>query len=781
MAILQGFPPSNTISPSVRISEVDASFIAPEDATATVGIVGFASKGPINIPVRVATTRELHRTFGNPHPETGDPYMIYAAELILQVANSVTLVRVGDDEAVSDNAAATAVVSVPSAGGQVAIESDTAGPYTFTEDRFLRSRLNGVLSSRILVVMSGVFLTSELVDVLNDQMSFEDGMVFYVAAGDKLGLKSTFSFGPDVSIELVAVQDAMYGGTVTATNHVGMGVSMTQAITTGTATKFPADAYTASGTYDFTSLTGLNLQIIIDGTDNVNIDNVVQVVDLVDLEGAINTIADVVTEINDQITAGTIPGGFEADASGDSLVIKTLHHGRDAQSLVRSESTADLIFGLSNITAFGASPSGVSGAANPTHLFGITFGTTNSSGEITFVLNADSPGIEGNVTQVVVTNDIRDGIFTLEVFSSGNQVEAWGGLTKDETSRFYVETFLALVSDYILATDNTSTLSSPLDGTYDLAGGTDGIPADPDDQDDLLIGSDIAFTGLQALSDPEQVDIDLIAIPGHASTSVVLALIDVAQVKRQDSLAIIDPPFGLTVQEITDWQNGRHPLNTVRFDSDFGALYWPWVKIRDTFNRIDVWVAPSGPVLATIVRSDALSAPWFAPAGLTRGQVTSISDVFSRPSLAERDLMYGNRNAINPIIQFIDVEGFVIWGQKTLQRTPTALDRVNVRRMMIEVEKRIKNDARALLFEPNDTFSRSRFVDIATAVLEDVQLNRGLVDFVVQADEELNTPDVIDRNELRARIGIQPTRAIEFIFIEFVINRTGSFSETSAF
>jgi phage tail sheath protein FI len=338
------------------------------------------------------------------------------------------------------------------------------------------------------------------------------------------------------------------------------------------------------------------------------------------------------------------------------------------------------------------------------------------------------------------------------------------------------------VSDWIRVIDNTANAAPPLDGTYSLSGGSDGIPSDPDDQDGLLIGNQLAYTGMYALSEPEQIDLDLIAAPGHSSTSIVLALLDLCQNVRMDCLAIIDSPFGMTVNEIIDWQNGTHPLNTTRFDSDFGALYWPWVKIRDNFNRIDVWAPPSGSIMATIARSDQLSAPWFAPAGVNRGTVPNIMDVFSRPTLEERDLMYGYRNCINPIVQFVDFEGFVVWGQKTMQRRPTALDRVNVRRLMFYIEKRIRAASRQLLFDPHDDELRSKFVRISTAILTEVQVGRGVTDFRVKCDTELNPPDVIDRNELRARIGVQPTRAAEFIFIEFSIHRTGSFGEgTDAF
>lgn len=786
MAILTGFPPSNTISPSVRIAEKDLSFIAPEQSFHRAGLVGFASKGPINIPTRVSSTRQLHRVFGNPHPDVGDPYLIYAAEQYLLVANELYIVRVGDEDNVSDESAQKASVEVPSAGSRIVIQSDTAGPYSFPQDSFFRWRLNGVLSVKNLVVLAddnrespdtgNAYSCEELAEALNDQLTDLDGIEFICNDDDKIAVRTTFAYGPDASLELVSVQDAIYGG---GSSITGLGTDMTVAETTGDEDSY-GDGYEAAGDWDFTGLEddALDLKVVVDGTDNINIDNVVQVLDLSALVGDTRTTSEIVDEINTQIDDGNVPGGFEAVADGDFVSLLTLHHGRGARILVKSDSNGASIFGFSGTTAKGTSPEGVSGDVG-IETYGIVTGDSNTTGEVTFVIEADSAGIEGNSTQVRIINNLRESSWTMEVFSNGVSVEAWGGLTKDVNSRFYVETFLSTVSDYIKVVDDTDILASPKDGTYDLSGGTDGIPSDPDDQDALLVGSDVGSTGIYALSEPEQIDIDLLAVPGHSSTTVIQALINVCQNMRQDCLAIIDAPFGLTVEEIVAWQNGTHPLNSARFDSDFAALYWPWVKIRDTYNRVDVWVPPSGSIMATIARSDFLDRPWFAPAGIRRGVVPGILDVFTRPTLQERDLMYGNRNAINPIIQFSDLDGFVVWGQKTLQRIPTALDRINVRRMLFIAEKRIRAASRTLQFDPHDEQLRQKFIDLSSAILREIQVERGLTAFLVQCDEELNSPDVIDRNELRARIGLQPTRAAEFIFIEFSVHRTGSFSETA--
>jgi hypothetical protein len=780
MAILSGFPPSNTIGAGIRIAEKDLSYVTADQSFHRAGLIGFASKGPVNLPTLITSSRQLSTIFGYPHPDVGDPYLIYAAQQYLLVATELWVVRVADDDPVSDEQATMATIDVPAAGGLVEIESATAGPYTFDVDSFFRWRLNGVLSAQTLVVLADTYTVDELVADLNDQIDFEnDGIKFYVTDSSTIGLQSVWAYGPNASIELVSVKDAIYGNTVINGNPTGLGTGMTVATVTGTLAKYPNVGYETPGDYDFTGLTGLNIQIVIDGTDTVLIDGVTQVIDLSSLEGSVNAIADIVTAINAQRAeeSGSLPGGWIASATGNNLTFSTLATGRDSRLRIKSSSTAADIFGLSTLTVSGDTPSGVTGDVDVA-ADGIVTGSTNSTGAITFTVSSESPGIDGNTTQVVISNDTRVSTFIMDVYNNGVQVESWGNLTKDSTSSFYVETYLQLVSNFINVIDNTDNGAGPATGTYSLSGGSDGIPADPDTQDSLLIGNAVGSTGIYCLGDTEAVDIDLIAVPGHSSTSIVMALLDFCQNTRQDCLAIIDPPFGLTVSEVVAWQNGAHPLNGTRFDSDFGALYWPWVKLHDNFNRLDVWCPPSGSIMAVIARNDFLAKPWFAPAGITRGIVPAITDVYQRPTSEERDLMYGNHNCVNPIVHFNDADGFVVWGQKTLQRSPTALDRVNVRRLMFYIEKTIRAAVRILLFDPNDDKFAGNFIGIVSGILSEVKTGRGLYDYVIKADSELNTPDVIARNEFRAQIGIQPVYAVEFMFIEFSIHKPGNFSES---
>jgi hypothetical protein len=578
MAILKGFPPSNTISPSIRITEKDLSFVAAAQSLHRAGLIGFASKGPMNLPILISTSKQLTTVFGNPHPESGDPYLIYAAQQYLLVANELYVVRVGDEDPVSDEQATVAMVDVPSAGTSPFMESNTVGPYLFdpnpypdssivVDAYFLRYKLNGVLQPKTLIVTSSNSAkdVADVVDELNSQLDpILDGVQFELSDSvddnSPIRFKAVWAYGPQSSIEVVSVQNSMVGSGMS--NILGIGTGMKSAYVVGTNSYH--GGMNVPGNYEFPGSSDWMLEIVLDGTDNVTIDGVVQVLDLnmaLDLGSSpITNIDDIATAIN-QVRyeeGGDLPGGWEAYASGSSLGFRTIHSGADARLRIKP-TPASSAFGISSLTQSGESPEGASDAIS-TASFGVVTGADNTTGETTFTIMADSPGIDGNQTQVKITNNIRENNFTLEVYNNGVQVESWGGLTKNTLSSYYVETYLSLVSDYVRVSDNMDVSAGPADrpigssvGTYySLSGGSDGIPSDPDKQDELLIGSAVGSTGLYVLSEPEQVDIDLIAVPGHSSTSVVQAMLDFCQNYRMDCLAIIDPPFGLTVKEIIE-------------------------------------------------------------------------------------------------------------------------------------------------------------------------------------------------------------------------------------
>lgn len=208
-------------------------------------------------------------------------------------------------------------------------------------------------------------------------------------------------------------------------------------------------------------------------------------------------------------------------------------------------------------------------------------------------------------------------------------------------------------------------------------------------------------------------------------------------------------------------------------NSSYGALYWGWLRMFDQFSSNEIWVPPSGHVAAVYSRTARDAEQWFAPAGLRRGRVLTALDVEYSPTQGERDLLYGSGNAVNPIVKFPQ-DGITIWGQRTLQRTSSALDRVNVRMLMLYIKKNLVRLLRNFIFEPNDKALWRQVTSTISPFLSDIQSRRGLVAYNVIADASNNTPERIDRNELWVSVFLKPTRAVEFIALNLVVLRTGA-------
>tara|TARA_R100000234_G_scaffold3253_1_gene2667 strand:- start:17828 stop:20347 length:2520 start_codon:yes stop_codon:yes gene_type:complete len=277
---------------------------------------------------------------------------------------------------------------------------------------------------------------------------------------------------------------------------------------------------------------------------------------------------------------------------------------------------------------------------------------------------------------------------------------------------------------------------------------------------------------IDAISNPDEWDINLLVTPGiiytHGSDIQNYALRKVEA--RADAFYLLDVAK-YAASPVVSTQITDAISDAGNFDSSYAATYYPWVKLVDSDNNKHVWVPPSVVVAGVIAQTDALSHPWYAPAGLTRGGLTSVLEPATRLTHSERDDLYDSR--VNPIASFPG-QNVTVWGQKTLQKKASALDRINVRRLMITVKKFIASSTKFLVFEQNTAATRNRFLGIANPYLENVQSNSGLYAFKVVMDETNNTPDVIDRNELRGQIFLQPTKTAEFIVLDFNILPTGA-------
>lgn len=280
------------------------------------------------------------------------------------------------------------------------------------------------------------------------------------------------------------------------------------------------------------------------------------------------------------------------------------------------------------------------------------------------------------------------------------------------------------------------------------------------------------INGLLKIYNPEVYDFNLVAAPGDASTQVQNAVQSLCD-SRRDCFGIIDAAefgIGLGVSVGTNHVSEVNDASSTLNSSYVGA-YWSWLQDYDADNQQYVWLPPSIYALKQIVYTDNIADPWFAPAGTRRGKIAAI-DVEYSPSKSDRDLLYGDGAIVNPIVKFVN-EGIVIWGQKTAQRTKSALDRINVRRLLIYAEKLIARMARGFLFEPHDEANWAAFARQANAILEPIRQRRGLYTYKVVCDSTTNTASLINQNIMAGKIFVQPTKTIEFIEVEFTVNAAG--------
>jgi len=283
-------------------------------------------------------------------------------------------------------------------------------------------------------------------------------------------------------------------------------------------------------------------------------------------------------------------------------------------------------------------------------------------------------------------------------------------------------------------------------------------------------GGSSYMEALGLLSNADEYDINLLMIPGiidaagSGHTAIITKAVDICE-SRGDCFLLYDTvkKSETNIANVTTKAKSR--------DTNYGATYWPWVQIQDIQTGAMRWVPPSCVMGGIYAFNDKVAAPWFAPAGLNRGGLTTVVQAARKLTHGNRDDLYESN--VNPLATFPG-QGVVVWGQKTLQKKSSALDRVNVRRLLIKVKKFISASSRFLVFEQNNTQTRERFLNIANPFLEQVQSQSGLNAFKVVMDASNNTPDVVDRNILYGQLFLQPTKTAEFIVLDFTVQPTGA-------
>ena len=441
--------------------------------------------------------------------------------------------------------------------------------------------------------------------------------------------------------------------------------------------------------------------------------------------------------------------------------------------------------------------------ASPTAVAAITT-FDNASASLALTLTATSPGTWPNASTLGASSKGRDVDFKItagtkganhfkltirekgvvrEVFDNLNNIRTGGNSDPDNFPEVRINGF----SDYVTAVGhasngNPATLTAPV-ASGGGSGGQLGVDGRPNGPEDFYDSTD-PDKALRLFEDPDTIDINLLCAPGVNSEvsdpalGVVRGMISIAE-GRGDCIVLVDPKHDIvTVALAREFINGGGGTYTgSSINSSYAAYYWPWIEVFDGHSGKQVFVPPSGIVSGIMARNDRVAEPWYAAAGFNRGIIRNAVRVAKNTTLGEREQLYAAGECVNPIVNFAGL-GITIWGQKTTQRKATALNRVNVRRMLNYAKKIIATSVKFLVFEPNDRRTWRRFVNIVTPPLESIKTRRGLIDFKVICDETTNTPLQIDRSEMRGVILMKPTKAAEVITVDFTLLSTGaSFNE----
>jgi len=710
----------NYLSPGVYTIEKDISEFTPSVNTSIVGIVGFASKGPVNKATLITDQASLIRTFGEPSESINGQALEGALE-ILEQTNAVYFVRCASDSGVDAAVDASALMSIGScpaigvsgqatndATGRFGIEQpitfriqvkDSQGVAKFTDNGgagrdFVVNASTARSQSAALRSVIGGGLDSDLVGVF-------DGGNFETDLGLSGAIVGGFA-GSGASLHVSACS-----GTSFDPIH---GVAALQLINPASG----AASYGLSGDLASSIEIGGG-QVISTGT---------------------NSLSYLVQSIH---PGAGYNGGTKAngDTSGNSI---TLDSVGSQNFVVRvNEDGAALETFKASLVASGAFLEDV-----------INTGETNTTSRV----------IKGNIFK----NDADVSVTALPHFS-----DLLGSLVAGP---------FEITFKHGTGLTNTDTYTSTQGGRFnklvgaaatDLTGGTNGIASTEAGRSDALIGSQAEDpkTGMQALDDPV-INIGVGLVPGVATQAVQNALITLAE-STQNFIALVSPPYAVgTVQDAIDWSNGQAATTdsrTTAINSSYAAIYWPWVKVFSTFDGVDRFYDPAIFGARQMAYTDSVADTWFAPAGFQRGRLTKPTEVEVKLNQGDRDSLYSGGNVINPIVAFPQ-QGLTIFGQRTAQREPSSLDRINVRRLMIYVRKVILASTQRFVFEPNDEFTWSQIEGVVNPFLDDIRRRRGITEFRVVCDETTNTPLRVDRNELWTKVLLKPTKTAEVIVFE---------------
>ena len=777
------------VSPGVFTREKDLSFLPQGIGEIGAALIGSTVKGPAFVPTQVQSFQEFQQVFGG---LTEDSYLPYTAQSYLEDAGTATIVRVlGQDGYTLEN------------------------PVALTVSSSYGSKVVAVLHPTTQITSdTNVFSSSVLVDHLGS--SDVSASLFTLTLSGSEGTETNYSASMNPTSDNYFTKLFGFGarGSEDAYVYSNFKVFQSASFATGEIVVVSADVsrdIDYSKSYTEASTPWITSQKVGGNTTNL--------IKFHTLSHGTATNYEFKVGIQDVKPAGTVAG---SEYGSFTVVIRRVDqdkiNGSPFVGVVDSDIRPNLVESFQNVNLDPDSPNFIA------RVIGDKYITVDANGKLS--TNGDYNNNSANVrveVSTAVNNKAIDpslvpfGFAALQnpfgsllalpnpsyvVSQSINQSyneKAFLGYDFDFVTTDNLN-FLAPTPDSSTATvgtafylgdcyDDTLATSITLNGTLSakkfivpfqsgfdgykpnrivytgndiIAGNTQGWNC----SSNIASGTTAFRKAINSVSNPDEFDINMLVIPGlihRLHSSVTTFAKDMCE-DRQDTFFVMDASaWGDSISTV---------VNTVQpFDSNYVASYYPWVKILNTDKNKPVWVPPSVVLPGVIAFNDQVAAEWFAPAGLNRGGLTSVIEAKTRLTRVERDTLYEGR--VNPIATFPG-QGVTVFGQKTLQAKPSALDRINVRRLLIAVKKFIASSTRYLVFENNTAATRNRFLSIVNPYLESIQQRQGLYAFRVIMDETNNTPDVIDRNIMVGEIFLQPAKTAEFIVLDFNVLPTGA-------
>ena len=733
------------VSPGVFTSEIDASFLPAAVADIGAAVIGPTVKGPAGVPTVVESIGEFEAKFGTTFKSGSSYYQYLTSHTVreyLKNSNTVTVVRIlaGDFSHASS--------SIASEG--------TSTPAGISSGSLTLLNNTSVSGSQHSITINGV----DFVGVDSASLFDDSSAQKYVTVGH-----TTDVFGANLAAKITANSTA----TNVNANYIADDNKLEL---TGSSAGTGGNVLITTSSLDFGGGSGTPA-------------HKTKLFNLGDNPDGTNLVA--------TSTGYTLTGGSNAVSAGTSFTLRTLADGLDqnsrtAPNFAGANGTTQGKEGANNTLPTGSKDNlrwEVTSKNTKKGTFNLSIRRGDDTIKRKTILESFSNlSLDPNSSNYI-GKVIGDSSLTVKTDENGNPYLQSSGSFPNKSKFVRVDVNLK-TPDYLDSNGNLSnnaqSQSLPKVASGSFQGGTDGNVQHPRKFYDKIEatnsqgfnlsnagganGYNAYIEALNLLKNQDEYDINMILMPGvidNLHSGIVQKAMDVAE-ERSDAFLVVDPvEYAKNVADATTRAEAH--------DNNYSAMYWPWIQIPDNTLGKNVWVPPSTVMGGIIAFNDKVAHPWFAPAGLNRGGIDTAVQAERKLTQADRDTLYDS--SVNPIATFPG-QGVVVFGQKTLQKKSSALDRVNVRRLLIRVKKFIASSSRFLVFEQNTSATRRRFLNIVNPFLEQVQANSGLSAFRVVMDETNNTPDEIDRNILFGQIFVQPTRTAEFIVLDFTIQPTGA-------